>query len=120
MRVVNDAVNRLSDFIFNTAYPGGGHHSYHPKILTKIIIYANNQRIYSSPANPKAVRENIVLLLYTWETAHGQDTNIGRESVWSVNYFFCRLTSNHLFVWKAVTLTGGLDPMFIFLCRGSN
>ncbi|KAA2302169.1 transposase, partial [Clostridioides difficile] len=39
VRVVNDAINRLSDSVFNSAYPGGGRHSYHPKMLTKIIIY---------------------------------------------------------------------------------
>ncbi len=62
VRVVNDAVNRLSDSIFNTAYPGGGRHSYHPKMLTKIIIYAYTQRIYSSRQIAKAVRENIMFM----------------------------------------------------------
>ncbi len=30
VRVVNTAVNRLDDAIFDTAYPGGGRDSYHP------------------------------------------------------------------------------------------
>lgn len=59
VRIVNDAVNRLDDRIFEAAYPGGGRHSYHPKMLTKIIIYAYTQRIYSSRQIAKAVRENI-------------------------------------------------------------
>lgn len=59
VRVMNDAVNRLSDSIFDAAYPGGGCHSYHPKMLTKIIIYAYTQRIYSTRQIAKAVRENI-------------------------------------------------------------
>lgn len=59
VRIVNDAVNRLDDRIFESAYPGGGRHSYHPKMLTKIIIYAYTQRIYSSRQIAKAVRENI-------------------------------------------------------------
>ena len=59
VRVVNDAVNRLDDRIFEAAYPGGGRDSYHPKMLTKIIIYAYTQRIYSSRQIAKAVRENI-------------------------------------------------------------
>lgn len=59
VRVVNDAVNRLDDRIFTVVYPGGGRDSYHPKMLTKIIIYAYTQRIYSSRQIAKAVRENI-------------------------------------------------------------
>ncbi|REE93169.1 transposase-like protein DUF772 [Paenibacillus taihuensis] len=56
VRVVNDAVNRLSDHIFASAYPGGGRDSYHPKMLTKVIVYAYSQRIYSSRQIAKAVR----------------------------------------------------------------
>ncbi|MNB90303.1 Transposase DDE domain protein [compost metagenome] len=59
VRVVNAAVNRLDDSIFDAAYPGGGRDSYHPKMLTKVIIYAYTQRIYSSRQIAKAVRENI-------------------------------------------------------------
>jgi len=59
VRVVNEAVNRIDDRIFDAAYPGGGRDSYHPKMLTKIIIYAYTQRIYSSRQIAKAVRENI-------------------------------------------------------------
>ncbi|MFD2881999.1 transposase [Paenibacillus rhizoplanae] len=44
---------------FDAAYPGGGRDSYHPKMLTKVIIYAYTQRIYSSRQIAKAVRENI-------------------------------------------------------------
>ena len=53
VRVVNESVNRLGDNIFASAYPGGGRDSYHPKMLTKIIIYAYTQRIYSSVRLPK-------------------------------------------------------------------
>jgi len=62
VRVVNAAVNRLSDRIFADAYPGGGRDSYHPKMLTKVIIYAYTQRIYSSRQIAKAVRENIMFM----------------------------------------------------------
>jgi transposase len=48
VRVVNDAVNRLDDAIFDLAYPGGGRDSYHPKMMTKVLIYAYSQKIYSS------------------------------------------------------------------------
>ncbi|MCY7487790.1 transposase [Paenibacillus alvei] len=59
VRIINHAVNRIDDQIFTAAYPGGGRNSYHPKMLTKIIIYAYTQRIYSSRQIAKAVRENI-------------------------------------------------------------
>lgn len=62
VRVVNAAVNRLSDSIFADAYPGGGRDSYHPKMLTKVIIYAYMQRIYSSRQIAKAVRENVMFM----------------------------------------------------------
>lgn len=62
VRVVNAAVNRLDDAIFDTAYPGGGRDSYHAKMLTKVIIYAYTQRIYSSRQIAKAVRENIMFM----------------------------------------------------------
>uniref|UniRef100_UPI0020C142DB transposase n=1 Tax=Paenibacillus dendritiformis TaxID=130049 RepID=UPI0020C142DB len=55
VRMINQAVDRLDDQIFASAYPGGGRHSYHPKMLTKIIIYAYTQRIYSSRQIAKAV-----------------------------------------------------------------
>ncbi|MCE5171662.1 hypothetical protein LQV63_20465 [Paenibacillus profundus] len=41
-------MNRLDDQLFAAAYPGGGRHSYHPKMLTKVILYAYTQRVYSS------------------------------------------------------------------------
>ncbi|WP_339310894.1 transposase [Paenibacillus sp. FSL M7-0896] len=59
VRVVNAAVNRLDNAIFDAAYPGGGRDSYHPKMLTKVMIYAYTQRIYSSRQIAKAVRESI-------------------------------------------------------------
>ncbi|MFD2124229.1 IS1182 family transposase [Paenibacillus xanthanilyticus] len=62
VRIVNDAVDRLNMNLFTKAYPGGGRDSYHPKMLTKIIIYAYTQRIYSSRQIAKAVRENIMFM----------------------------------------------------------
>ncbi len=59
VRIVNAAVHRLDDTIFDAAYPGGGRDNYHPKMLTKVIIYAYTQRMYSSRQIAKAVRENI-------------------------------------------------------------
>ncbi|GIQ68567.1 IS1182 family transposase [Xylanibacillus composti] len=62
VRVVNVAVNQLDDAIFDAAYPGGGRDSYHPKMLTKVLIYAYTQHIYSSRQIAKAVRENIMFM----------------------------------------------------------
>jgi len=62
VRIVNAAVNRLDDAIFDAAYPGGGRDSYHPKMLTKVIIYAYTQRIYSSRQIAKAICENIMFM----------------------------------------------------------
>lgn len=62
VRVVNEAVNRLDDSIFASAYPGGGRDSYHPKMLTKVLIYAYTQRIYTSRQIAKAVRENVMFM----------------------------------------------------------
>nr|WP_246079401.1 transposase [Paenibacillus piri] len=62
IRVVNSAVDRLDDAIFDAAYSGGGRDSYHPKMLTKVIIYAYTQRIYSSRQIAKAVRENVMFM----------------------------------------------------------
>lgn len=59
VRVVNDAVDRLKDALFDVAYPGGGRDPYHPKMLTKVVIFAYTQRIYSSRQIAKAVRENV-------------------------------------------------------------
>ena len=65
VRVVNDAVNRLSDALFEDVYPGGGRPPCHPKLMAKILVYAYTQRIYSSRQIAKAVREQIPFLWLT-------------------------------------------------------
>ncbi|WP_256720446.1 MULTISPECIES: transposase [Paenibacillus] len=62
VRIVNESVNRLDDRIFSAAYPGGGRDSYHPKMLTQVIIYAYTQRIYSCRQIAKAVREHVMFM----------------------------------------------------------
>src|SRR5690606_19176807 len=61
-RVINDFVNALDDSLFTSAYKGGGRDSYHPKMLTKIVLYGYAQCVYSSRNLAKAVRENIPFL----------------------------------------------------------
>nr|WP_282200695.1 transposase [Collibacillus ludicampi] len=48
VRIVNDAVDCIDDDIFFKPYPGGGRSSYHPKLMTKIIVYGYTQKLYSS------------------------------------------------------------------------
>jgi transposase len=62
VRIVHAAVTQLDDKIFASVYPGGGRDSYHPKMLTKVIVYAYTQRIYSSRQIAKAVRENVMFM----------------------------------------------------------
>lgn len=59
VRIVNDAIDRIDEQIFLNQYVGGGRSSYHPKMMTKIIVYAYTQKIYSSRQIAKALRENI-------------------------------------------------------------
>ena len=61
VRVVNDAIGCMPDAIFEASYAGGGRPAYHPKMLTKVIVYAYTQRIYSSRQIAKAVREQVPL-----------------------------------------------------------
>lgn len=65
VRVVNDAVDQLSDAVFEHVYPGGGRPPYHPKLMAKIFVYAYTQRVYSSRQIAKAVREQIPFLWLT-------------------------------------------------------
>ena len=69
VRVVNDAVDQLSDAVFDNVYPGGGRPPYHPKLMAKILVYAYTQRLYSSRQIAKAVREQIPFLWLTGRQA---------------------------------------------------
>ncbi|WP_284646542.1 transposase [Paenibacillus silviterrae] len=59
VRIVDKAIERLDDKLFIEHYPGGGRSNYHPKLMTKVIVYGYTQRLYSSHLIAKAVRENI-------------------------------------------------------------
>lgn len=48
VRVVNEAIEKIDDSIFGKYYPGGGRNSYHPKLMTKNIVYGYTQKLYSS------------------------------------------------------------------------
>jgi transposase len=83
------AVNRLDDAIFDAAYPGCGRDSYHPKLLSEVIIYACTQRINSSCQIAKAVREILLFMAGAGWTKTPQLSNA--ESLLSV----IRRTAKH-------------------------
>jgi transposase len=46
-RVVNEMIERVPDHHFLKYYPGGGRSTYHPKMMTKVLVYAYTQHMYS-------------------------------------------------------------------------
>ena len=59
VRVVNSAIDGIPEATFEAPYVGGGRPPYHPKMLTKVIVYAYTQRLYSSRQIAKALREQV-------------------------------------------------------------
>lgn len=57
--VISAAIERIPDKVFEERHPGGGRSSYNPKMMTKILVYAYTQRIYSSRQIAKALREQV-------------------------------------------------------------
>ncbi|MDQ0270971.1 transposase [Cytobacillus purgationiresistens] len=62
VHVVNDMVNGLSDDIFFEAYRGGGRPAYHPKMMTKIILFGYTQKWFSCRDIAKALTENLPMM----------------------------------------------------------
>lgn len=63
VRIVSEAVDGMNLEPLFAKYPGGGRPSYHPVMMTKLLMYAYVDRIYSVRRMEKAVRENI---MYMW------------------------------------------------------
>lgn len=63
VRVVSQAVDEMNLEPLFAKYPGGGRPSYHPVMMTKLLMYAYVDRTYSVRRIEKAVRENI---MYMW------------------------------------------------------
>ncbi|WP_257007621.1 transposase, partial [Shouchella clausii] len=61
-RVVSDVVDGLDDDFFVRAYEGGGRPAYHPKMMTKIVLYAYTQRWFSCRAMGQALKENLPMM----------------------------------------------------------
>lgn len=63
VRVVNSAIDQMDLGPLLAKYSGGGRSSYHPVMMTKLIVYAYADKIFSSRRIEKAARENI---MYMW------------------------------------------------------
>lgn len=60
--LVEEIINKLDFSEFDIKYAGPGHPAYHPRILVKILIQAMLDRIRSSRAMARNVRENVVFM----------------------------------------------------------
>lgn len=63
VRVINRAIDLMKLEPLFAKYPGGGRSSFHPVMMTKLIVYAYADKIFSSRRIEKAARENI---MYLW------------------------------------------------------
>lgn len=63
VRVINSAIDKMKLEPLFAKYPGGGRSSFHPVMMTKLIVYAYADKVYSSRRIEKAARENI---MYMW------------------------------------------------------
>ena len=63
VRVVNRAIDKMNLEPLSAKYPGGGRSSFHPVMMTKLLIYAYTDKVFSCRRIAKAVRENI---MYMW------------------------------------------------------
>lgn len=63
VRVINRAIDLMKLEPLFAKYPGGGRPSFHPVMMTKLIVYAYADKNFSSRRIEKAARENI---MYMW------------------------------------------------------
>ncbi|MBA3353122.1 MAG: transposase [Blastocatellia bacterium] len=59
VRVVNEVIERIDIGELEASYKGGGTSSYHPRMLTKVVVYGYIRNIYSSRKLEHAVNENV-------------------------------------------------------------
>lgn len=57
--VVNEVIERIDISELEASYKGGGTSSYHPRMLTKVVVYGYIRNIYSSGKLEQAVNENV-------------------------------------------------------------
>ncbi|AHF08862.1 MULTISPECIES: transposase [Dehalobacter] len=63
VRVINTAIKKMNLEPLYAQYPGKGRSSFHPIMMTKLVVYAYFDKTYSSRRIEKAARENI---MYMW------------------------------------------------------
>jgi len=63
VRVINRAIDQMNLEPILAKYPGGGRSSYNPVMMTKLLVYAYTNKIFSCRRIAKAARENI---MYMW------------------------------------------------------
>ena len=63
VRLLSDVMDRLDYSALEMSYPGGGCPAYHPKLLTKLLVFGYSQGIRSSRKIDQAVR---VDMRYIW------------------------------------------------------
>jgi transposase len=63
VRVVNRAIDKMNLEPLFEKYPGGGRSSFNPVMMTKLVVYAYTDKIFSCRRISKATRENI---MYLW------------------------------------------------------
>ena len=62
VRTINEVIEQIDLSILNAQYPGGGSSSYHPKMMLKVLVYGNVEKVYSSRKIAKALRENVYFM----------------------------------------------------------
>jgi len=69
VRVVNQVVDRLDLSAVINQYEGGGTSSYHPKMLTKVLLYGYSMKIYTGRKLAKALSQDITFM---WLAAYNR------------------------------------------------
>jgi len=69
VRVVNQVVDNLDLSSIINQYEGGGTSAYHPKMLTKVILYGYAMKIYTGRRLAKAIRQDIHFI---WLSAYNR------------------------------------------------
>lgn len=63
VRMVNRAIDQMNLEPLLAKYPGGGRSSFNPVMMTKLLVYAYTDKIFSCRRIAKAARENF---MYMW------------------------------------------------------
>ncbi len=62
VRLVNDAIDGMDLGPILNTYAGGGRSAYHPRMMLKALVYGYIEKLYSSRAIEKALKENICFM----------------------------------------------------------